>query len=553
MARMFPSPIASEVPSKAEQVLYSLFQNQLPDDYHVFHSVAWQARDELRGAQDGEADFVVTHPQHGILVLEVKGGLIDYDGQNGVWLQNGFLMRKDPFDQAKVFKYYLLNLLKAEPYWTNRHFLISHAVAFPDVIVPNSPLTLQSPRRIILDKRDTLAVREWVEAHFAYAHGERAWDRPGQEGMRYLINLLAPVRHLRPLLGVDIVAEEAEFVRLTEHQCRLIDFITTVPRAAIAGCAGSGKTMLAAYKASQLAGEGLRVLFTCFNKNLASFLSQDYLSARPVTLDILHFHKLASDLVKQSGQKVGQHLGENLDDYLTYRLPEQLATTIDQIGPQYDAIIVDEAQDFLESWWIPLQMLLKKPDEGILYLFYDDNQNIYGGLQRVKNIVQSEYPLRENCRNTQKISQLVNRYYKGSQSLVALGPFGREVTVLSYDDQHSLFQNLRRTLHELVVEQEVPVEDIVVLTPYSESRSQLSRAGSLGRFRLTTNWESGTNEIYYTTIHSFKGLESPIIILAEIESTLQHRVQELLYVACSRARNHLVVICHEEVKGWLLS
>ena len=149
-------------------------------------------------------------------------------------------------------------------------------------------------------------------------------------------------------------------------------------------------------------------------------------------------------------------------------------------------------------------------------------------------------------------SQLVNRYYKGSQSLVALGPLGREVTVLSYDDQHSLFQSLRRILHELVVEQVVPVEDLVILTPYSESRSQLSRAGSLGRFRLTTNWECGPNEIYYTTIHSFKGLESPIIILAEIESTLQHRVQELLYVACSRARNHLVVICHQEAKGWLL-
>ena len=202
--------------------------------------------------------------------------------------------------------------------------------------------------------------------------------KSGPHGVRFLQNLLAPVRHLRSLLGVDIQAEEAEFVRLTEQQCRLIDFIAGAPRAAIAGCAGSGKTMLAAYKAKQLAGEGLRVLLTCFNKNLAAFLREDYLVERPSTLDIVHFHKLAADLVRQSGQPFGPQPGEDFDDYFSVRLAEQLITAVDQLGPLYDAIVVDEAQDFLENWWLPLQFLLSEPNNGILYLFYDDNQNIYG-------------------------------------------------------------------------------------------------------------------------------------------------------------------------------
>jgi hypothetical protein len=452
MAKMFPSVMAPDVSSEAEKTLYSLFASHLPNDYLVFHSVAWQSRSEIYGVRDGEADFVIVHPSLGILVLEVKGGYIDYDGVDGVWLQSGHVMRKDPFEQAKVFKYELLKLLKTDGYWANRHICITHAVAFPDVVVPKYPLTLQAPRCLIFDKRDTLAVSEWVVEHFAYARGNGSYAELGTHGIRFLQNLLAPIRHLRSLLGVDIQAEAAEFVRLTEQQCRLIDFIARVPRAAIAGCAGSGKTMLAAHKARQLAAEGLSVLLTCFNKNLAAFLREDYLAERPSTLEIVHFHGLAHELVRQSGQVFGPKTDEGWDTYFASRLPEQMATAIDKIGPQYKAIIVDEAQDFQENWWLPLQLLLSDPDNDILYLFYDNNQNIYGGLQRVKNIVKNEYPLRENCRNTQKINELVNNFYAGQHSLKALGPPGREVSILTYKNERELLDQLRRVLHELVVE-----------------------------------------------------------------------------------------------------
>lgn len=546
MAKMYPTPIAPDVSSNAEKFLYQQFSSQLPDDYLVFHSVAWQSRSELYGAKDGEADFVIVHPKQGILVLEVKGGFIDYDGTNGVWLQNGHVMRKDPFSQARTFKYELLTLLKTDPYWISRHISISYAVAFPDVVVPNYPLTLQAPRRVILDKRDQLSIREWLDEHFTYAKGINIYDELGDHGVRFLQNLLAPVRHLRSMLGVDIQAEEAEFVRLTEQQCKLIDFIAAVPRAAIAGCAGSGKTMLAAYKAKQLAEEGLRVLFTCYNKNLATFLREDYLAERPFTLDIVHFHKLAYDLVRQSGQSAGPQPDETPDTYFSTRLPEQLIEAIDRLGAQYDAIVIDEAQDFQENWWLPLQLLLEDPDNGVLYLFYDDNQNIYGGLQRVRNLVQHQYPLFENCRNTQKINDTVSAYYKGKYPPRALGPVGREVATHSYKTRREMLDALRRVLHGLVVEEAVDVADIVVLTPIAPEKSALTTSTSVGRFSLTTNWDVAPNEIYYTSIHSFKGLESPVVILVEIEPTLHHKVQELMYIACSRARHHLVIIGHED-------
>ena len=43
----------------------------------------------------------------------------------------------------------------------------------------------------------------------------------------------------------------------------------------------------------------------------------------------------------------------------------------------FDPIIVDEAQDFEDTWWIPLPDLLKEPDNGVFYVFFDDNQRIY--------------------------------------------------------------------------------------------------------------------------------------------------------------------------------
>jgi DNA helicase IV len=108
-------------------------------------------------------------------------------------------------------------------------------------------------------------------------------------------------------------------------------------------------------------------------------------------------------------------------------------------------------------------------------------------------------------------------------------------------------EHLRKTLHNLVNENEVDTRDIVILTPRSAKQSQLSRVGRLGSFILTRNSDTDYNEVFYETIYSFKGLESPVIILTEISSEIGDKAQELLYVGCSRARNHLVIICHEDI------
>ncbi|RMD63387.1 NERD domain-containing protein, partial [Candidatus Parcubacteria bacterium] len=73
MARMIPNQPHPDTRSQAELRLFEAWKRQLPDDYVVFHSVWWQIRDTQSGARDGETDFLLAHPDFGILIVEVKG------------------------------------------------------------------------------------------------------------------------------------------------------------------------------------------------------------------------------------------------------------------------------------------------------------------------------------------------------------------------------------------------------------------------------------------------------------------------------------------------
>jgi hypothetical protein len=542
MARMIPQPMHPDTQSPAERRLYAEFQDQLPPDFVAFHSVWWQLRDRVTGIRDGEADFVIAHPDHGILVLEVKGGRIRYDGRTGEWFSNEHQI-KDPFKQGREAKYSLLEKLKELSYWRNRWITVGYAVAFPDVAVKGD-LRLDAPRELILDASDLTNLGTWVDQALRYLQGRRPDDSPLRAtGISELIDLLSPSWDLQPLLATEILEEEQELTRLTEEQFIMLDFLGRHRRAAISGCAGSGKTTLAVEKARRLAEQDFKVLLTCFNVNLAEFLRSD--ETLPTRLDVTNFHKLASELSRQAGLS---HHGPRDNRFLDEVLPEQMMDAVDRLGAQYDAIIVDEGQDFRDNWWVPLQCLLQDPDRGIFYVFFDDNQNLYRTAQSIP-LELAPFSLTRNCRNTQHIHQTVMRFYRSDQTPLAQGPVGRPVEVHTYNDMATLKRVLSQTLHRLVVNEGLPVQDIVILTPKGRERSSLWRLGMVGNFRLTEQWTTASGEVFCSTIHSFKGLESPVVILAEIEPYAAQDLESLLYVGCSRACHHLIVLISTDLAG----
>ena len=223
--------------------------------------------------------------------------------------------------------------------------------------------------------------------------------------------------------------------------------------------------MLAAEKASRLARQGFRVLLTCFNINLAADLRLRL--KRSPNLDIVHFHELCTDLAKKA--RVLPRKEDNRR-YYDQQLPEALMSALGDLDIRYDAVIADEGQDFLEDWWIPLQMLLRDPDDGILYVFYDDNQRIFGRCGRFP-IQQPPYLLTVNCRNTQAIHRTILHFYDAEIQPTAQGPQGRPVEVVRYGRSERVAPAVRDVLHRLSADERIPSDEIAILTPLSPRTS----------------------------------------------------------------------------------
>ncbi|RLB76246.1 MAG: nerd domain protein, partial [Deltaproteobacteria bacterium] len=355
-------------------------------------------------------------------------------------------------------------------------------------------------------------------------------------------------RHIRnPLLAEQARADQQAIVRLTERQFRYLRFLSGQRRAAIAGCAGSGKTFLAVEKARQLADEGLRVLLTCYNRALADHLG-DTLGYRQ-QFDVFNFHQLCFHWARQAGKPVSYQ--ENpLDDYFTRTLPDALLEAVEQLGPQYDAIIVDEGQDFRAEWWDVLPWLLHDPANGILYIFYDDNQRVYRDRSPIP-IETAPYVLNENCRNTRRVFDVVSHFYQGQELPIVLGPEGQPVEVVEYNGEREGLTRLRKVLHRLLNENGFAPDEIAVLTARG-SRSSRVLGQRLGNVQLTVRLPLGPGEVFATTVRRFKGLERPAIVLCEVDETLSpDDAEALMYVGTSRARAYLVVLLDADAPDYV--
>jgi hypothetical protein len=542
---MYPNQLSADTQSEAERVLYQAFQEKLDNSYIVFHDVDWHSPGSDGRPRDGEADFVIVHPTRGILVLEAKGGTIRHNPRTGHWISISRGGRthdiRDPFAQARYSKYTLQDqlqvMLNLPP---KRRINIGHAVAFPDVVVGELSLGPDRPRQVILDHTDLANLSRWVGGALAYWRGRESQREtaPGDQAIGALIDLLGNAWELRPAMWGEFVHEQQDLIRLTQQQYMILDALSRQRRAAISGCAGSGKTMLAVEKATRLARQGFRVLLTCFNRHLAADLRARLNSS--LSLDIVSFHALCHDLAQRAGVLP---VKKDSDTFFNRQLPEALMDAADVLNVRYDAIVVDEGQDFRDDWWIPLQTLLRDPDHGILYIFFDDNQRLYVPTGTFP-IQRPPYPLTVNCRNTQNVHQLVVRFYEAETAPTARGPVGRPVDVVPYVAPPLLQSTLQDVLRRLTEDEQVPTGEIAVLTARSLSKNKLIDSSASEGPRMTDAWPPPQGQIYCTTIYDFKGLERAVVVLVDVHKWPPEwdEMVKLLYVGCSRARNHLIVL-----------
>ena len=561
MAKLYPDyrgNYGQDIPS-AEIKFYEACAS-LEGDYHVLHSVGWISRTE-GGARDGEADFLICHPDRGFLVVEVKGGRIRADYTSGEWSSIDRKGRehkiKDPFRQSMTGKFNVLSKLREHRDWARlglKKVATGHAAFFPDVDDGRALKGPNAPPEIIGDRSDLANLDAWLEQAFGYWSSDDANSRTnplGVGGIQLMQRIFARVVQTRPLLSAQIELEENQRLRLTNRQIQTLDLLSRQRRVAISGGAGTGKTVLAVEKAKRLADEGFKTLLTCYNVPLASHL-EDVCSGQE-NLDVTGFHKLCKRIVDDACRESGRDLiaeakasfpGLELWDHY---FPIALAYALDIVDVRYDAIVVDEGQDFGEEYWLPIEMLLRDGNTSPLYIFHDENQDVY---TRASTFPADASPitLSFNCRNTKKIHETAYQYYNGP----LIDPpdlDGDDIEILTAPDLPKQAKKIQDFVSKLLTVEKIPSSSIVVLIADRMRRKDYENA--LQRLSLPSglSWKGIEHPnkpgIAVETVARFKGLEGEVLVLWGLDDLPASERRGTLYVGISRAKS-ILALCGSE-------
>ncbi len=520
--RELPAWITTDSRRAAEISVFRQLEKLLEDDWAVFYSRPWWGINQRGGEVDGEADFILVHPTRGLLFLEVKGGGISYDPATSQWKtrdRDGITHNiKDPINQAMTCKHKYLQRLKAVAGWPRGYIRFRHGAVFPDSSPPPAmdPSLGGHEKRLFCHAEEfDNAFDHWILERLS-PHSDdpgKAEVGPGKDGIHAVHELLAKPVSLRVPMIRDVQGETNTMESLlTGAQLASLAEIESTDRAFVEGGAGTGKTVLAMEIAAREAGKGHAALFCCRSGPLAKRVATRmtaFPSVRVMTFD---------------------ELRATPDSANAHRMNPRDA------GP-WDAIVIDEAQDFDMEWWDLIERLLDRPGTR-LRAFADSNQAIYRLRDDLETRLRAKsFPLRLNLRNTRKIARVTDALYKGPL-ITACGPEGVDPTV-EICDLESAKRLAAETVLRLLRDENIPSSMVAILVPDSATGDALRR--SLSRQGIgTMDADSGTSVgVTVDTVERFKGLESAVVLLISDRDLCRNH--ELSYVGVSRSRNRLYV------------
>jgi hypothetical protein len=549
----FPEVKKDDPRYQTEYEVYSLFQRVLGENWFVFYNVNWVGmRTQSGGMEDGEIDFLLAHPEKGILIVEVKGGGVEYDSKLGKWFTvnraGEKIEIKNPFEQAKVNKYHIIEKLKETPYLKDRRILIGTCVFFPSLTQISNFLGSSYPSEIVLTMGDENMIPQKLEKILGYWKSDsQNTVVPEMDTMKRLELLFGKSFSFTQSLGSYLSMVKDKIIELTEEQYSLLENLESNSKMKISGGAGTGKTMLAIEKAKRLAEEGIQTLFVCYNANLANHVSSS-IGKKP-NLFVKSFHSLCKyfDQLALAEMGNGRRIDYDQHDPIFYNeiLPKRLLDSLSEVLMRFGAIIVDEGQDFMKNWWVPLELLLSLPEKGIFYIFYDERQKLYDTELHFpfpKQIM--SFNLNKNLRNTKAIFEFASKYEKIKTISHKHAMEGEPVERVECKDISFLRNELTRRLQKLIINEKISKDKIAILSVAGIHKdSNLGEAKALSAFALTNELALWGEKIFYDNVRRFKGLEADYVFLVDIDSKSRPISfwEELMYVGITRARAKLVL------------
>ncbi len=566
-ARLIPSVCSAESPPGEHRIFEALRDDPGAQGWVVLHSL-----DLVRHVAkvQGEADFVVIIPGRGVVVLEVKSHTyIKYD-ERGWWLGNDTKPDpRGPFKQGSQAMHSIRRYLNELGLATSGVPFVS-AAAFTSVTFnrkspewhPWQVLDLQS-----LNARSISANLERIirEARTLYATKGLPWaaepSTPTSEVCDTMARLLRPRFEFLANPSHLLKAMEADLLRCTEQQFRFLDNAADNPRLLVQGLAGTGKTTLAveAIRRHRSVNPGSIAALFCYNRLLGDRLRLDCATAMP-NMKCGSFHQW---MVAFTGYKPNP--AQAADPVFWARtLPEKTLDLLTESGGTsgvLDLLVLDEAQDlFTEPYLDIFDLLLKGGLAGGHWLFFGDyeHQDLFaqGAVSvsafREKHVGYgcAHFRLDVNCRNTLEISNtltLIARLKPGYSA--ALRCDSHQDPELAFYDGNEAQVSLVTNALDALFQSGFKPGDIVLLSPSAKQALAAALAESPRWKGRIAPYPSGRDKIGYCTIHSFKVLESPAIILTDIENLDTAGRLKLLYVGMSRALHRLHIFADQSARN----
>lgn len=602
MATMIPQRLSDDTPKSELDVFELLERDPAAERWTVLHSQrpspAYSPGRGRGGRRRREIDFLVLIPDVGILCLEVKGG--SFRVENGEWYPGASTTPTEPpVSQAQTAMYDMRNELVGQfsQSWGNAELPIECAVIFTDTVWPSNARAADRPVVSLpeLHQQGSSTLAERLLDIARTARGEIRNAAPLQFDTTIVQQI---VEHRVPgvilpevFRPVPYRRAEGQLSNLTAEQHQALEITKSADRCLFQGAAGTGKTMLAIEQAQRRSQAGDRVALICYNRILGDWLSNEVMTGSRFRFGNLagsFWHHFAYSIISWDARLNAEFsaamdaAANNEERYGENGICQDfLRRALQQSGPQFDYLVVDELQDMCQDPYLDIMDLALRGglENGKWAIFADFEQQAVNQLadDRERNSdsdirhldeyavdTYSQATLSVNCRNTLQIIQDV----VGIAGAVQLDDYQNRIAgpLPSYEawrDEEQLRALLERDVAGLVRQNE-QVADIFVLGIRPLSHSGLSLFGySYHGYNLYDcpgiYWppratcdqnpccqvrENANTHLKFREVRRFKGMESKIIILIVDRLTLPAD-WAALYVGMTRARINLIVLAHE--------
>lgn len=557
MAQMYSRIPVSRM-QRGELMVYEIM-SRLPQDWCIFHS----CKEDYQ--EDGlhvhfEADFVLLIPGRGIAVVEVKDWP-EIRIENGHWqsrrhsADNWKTHTLPPLEQANIAMQKLMRSLArcgciphAPQRWPEHRHLAILTRAEPGTNLPFGSLYL-------CGVTEPGHLQERIEALFTREQPERMSTRR----VGRIAETLAPSVLFRMSLHSYLQEMDSTAAGILNLLPALYESTGGIR---IEGGAGTGKTVIACAEAARLAADmprpgRQRILMLCFNHAMAHELQRHPLLAEQADMILVStFHDFCIDHIltpRGYGHLVNYDgPGDRLPDTALQQIAALAAT-----HPHYDAIFVDEAQDFRGAWWQIIRSLLTPG--GKFYVFADKHQDLYDRYEQLPELC-TRVRLNTNLRNARQIAGFSRAMLPTEEQNMSILPMSGEDIHLSpaADSPQERAAEVSRIIAELLSSNPgLHRRDIVVLSPWrtSHARCCLNLVQGLATAPAEESPEQAgvrrnlcrrpdADKIFASTIKSFKGQEAAYIIVTDVIGLGESRGFDMkeLYTACTRARFGLFIV-----------